>query len=1312
MSECKQVTYMKKNTLLKNVVLFICSLCLAATTARAVDKIKADNADNLNLGTSWVSGSPPTSADVGVWNGTVIADNTTSLGADTNWAGIRIANPGGPVTILAGNTLFNGAAGMDLSAATQDLTLNNNVDVSAPQTWSVGAGRTLTINTPLSGAAANGLTKNGSGTLALGATVNGTYAGGTTINAGVLQLNGANANNNSALGTGAITNNGATIRFAAARILGNAIHFVGNCIVDCNGFGAPLDGAWSCDPASVVLITNLPSGQTFTIGGNGNGGGNMNNFTGTIKVDDLVAGTVRFNNGGGNNAVGNVNAVFDLGNGTATMISRNSTTINLGELRGGEGTQLSGQGSGNGMTVWSIGAMGTSTTFAGSITDSTATRTNAIAKVGSGRLILTGTNNSYTAGTTISGGTLQVGNGGLVGQLGGWNVVINNGANLVYNRFDDIERTNPISTSSSGNVIKSNFNTLTYHGTNNSSGINFLVNEGTLQVADTTLIAGKVSVAGAAFFSVSNAPAFVFDGTLAGTGTVGTNFVSGSNAKISPGDDGVAGKLNFVGGLKINGGTYNADLSNDPNSSTANDRIAVTGDLDVSGGTNLIAVNTLTSLPPGTNVYTVITYTGSLIGGTTNFQSSVGTVTNPPGAIALRIVVQRAATNLTWVGDGGANNWDNGVSATWRSALAPAGPAFTFLLNDNARFENVGGTNPTVNIVGSVTPNSVTVNSATNYTFTGSGSILGGSGLSKSNSGTLTILTTNDYTGPTVIAGGTLVLQSVANGGAASPIGAATTASSNLVFVSSKLVYQGTSTSTDRGATLAGSGVNVEVTGSSDILTNAGVLTGAGGLVKSGPGTLALSSANDYTGGVIISNGVLAMASQAANNAGATSGLGSTNNTVTFRGGTLQIFGYNGGTGNNFNTVYNPLVVPVGETGTLRMFPRGPVNSGNGAGLQSSLTGGGTLNLVVNYVRDDLSGDWSAFNGLINVTAKTGADEMRVNNNFGYSNATINLNDGVSLCRSFTANTTNDIGALTGTSLAVLGTGDNSGANTTWRIGSLGGNTTFAGTINNGNGTRVIKVGAGTWELSGANGAAATIVSNGVLVVSGSFSGANISVASGAFLDVRPIGTLFLGFGQTLGGNGQVWGSVDTTGGGTIAPGFSTGILNVTNTVNLGGDALMELNRGASPNSDRLVAPSITYGGTLTVTNIGARLQMNDIFDLFDGPFSSTFSTVVLPNYYTWDTSNLYVNGTIRVTAYNPPKINAMTLTPTDVTLSATNGVAGGSLLVLTSTNVALPVAQWTSVETNNFDGSGNFTSQPIPVNPATSRQFYLIQAF
>ena len=104
----------------------------ASTFSQAADVTKANNADNLNLTSSWSGGSVPGSGDVGVWDSTVTSANTVLLGGNLSWSGVRIANPGGLVTISAGNTLTLDTGGVDLTAATQDLTANCALSLRQP----------------------------------------------------------------------------------------------------------------------------------------------------------------------------------------------------------------------------------------------------------------------------------------------------------------------------------------------------------------------------------------------------------------------------------------------------------------------------------------------------------------------------------------------------------------------------------------------------------------------------------------------------------------------------------------------------------------------------------------------------------------------------------------------------------------------------------------------------------------------------------------------------------------------------------------------------------------------------------------------------------------------------------------------------------------------------------------------------------------------------------------------------------------------------------------------------------------------------
>jgi hypothetical protein len=105
-------------------IAFAFAFVVAACECDCATVIKTDNTANLNLGASWTNNVAPTSTDIAQWDNNVTAANTVSLGADLEWLGLKIINPGGPITLTAGNTLTLNGSGADLSVATQDLTLN------------------------------------------------------------------------------------------------------------------------------------------------------------------------------------------------------------------------------------------------------------------------------------------------------------------------------------------------------------------------------------------------------------------------------------------------------------------------------------------------------------------------------------------------------------------------------------------------------------------------------------------------------------------------------------------------------------------------------------------------------------------------------------------------------------------------------------------------------------------------------------------------------------------------------------------------------------------------------------------------------------------------------------------------------------------------------------------------------------------------------------------------------------------------------------------------------------------------------------
>ena len=140
---------------------------LLSSSAQAATRIKANNANDLNLATSW--DTLPGVADIASWTSTVTTANTVALGADLNWSGISIVGPGGLVTISAGNTLTLGSAGIDMSLATQDLTIQSGLALQSGvgEIWNIATGRTLTLGTgAFTRTAGSTLNVQGAGTVA------------------------------------------------------------------------------------------------------------------------------------------------------------------------------------------------------------------------------------------------------------------------------------------------------------------------------------------------------------------------------------------------------------------------------------------------------------------------------------------------------------------------------------------------------------------------------------------------------------------------------------------------------------------------------------------------------------------------------------------------------------------------------------------------------------------------------------------------------------------------------------------------------------------------------------------------------------------------------------------------------------------------------------------------------------------------------------------------------------------------------------------------------------------------------------------
>lgn len=537
-------------------------------------------------------------------------------------------------------------------------------------------------------------------------------------------------------------------------------------------------------------------------------------------------------------------------------------------------------------------------------------------------------------------------------------------------------------------------------------------------------------------------------------------------------------------------------------------------------------------------------------------------------------------TPLIWNGTG-SGTWDtNGSLNNWKSGLVYSDSQGAMFDDSAVGTTTVSLTNVvapigfilTTNISGGVTniftnspvlsPGLVFSNTARDYTIGGTGRISGMTGLMKTGSGTLSILTSNDFTGSVFIEGGTVAITNVAGLGAT-----LSGANSSQAYINAAtLNYTGnTNANLGRAIVINGGGATLNVASATNELTIGTAIVGAGALTKTGPGTLLLNTTGSSYTNTIIGSGPLRLL-----NAGA--GYGSI--TLPNSSAILQL--------TNSFTFTNTINV-TGSGTTIRVLSNSlPVSGGVWTGNGDVTISNGSV-FVFNA---PLSG----FNGTISFGNSIGTFRFNnvTNNNpcLGGAAATFDLGTGTaSLSNMNGAALTYDLGALTGGANTILaGRASNAvtwAANTTYSIGANGSNTTFSGRILNGFDTVAVnKVGSGKLQLNGANG----------------YTGLT-TVSAGA-----------------LGGTGSIAGPVTVTGGGTLSPGASIGTLAISNSLTLNGTVSVEVSRnGGTLTSDKIVGlTSVAYGGTLAVTNVGPdALAQGHSFQLFNIGGTGNFTNIV-----------------------------------------------------------------------------------------------------
>ncbi|TPK44216.1 autotransporter outer membrane beta-barrel domain-containing protein [Mesorhizobium sp. B2-5-4] len=612
--------------------------------------------------------------------------------------------------------------------------------------------------------------------------------------------------------------------------------------------------------ASDANLGNAAGGLTF-------GGGTLHttaDITSARAVALAGAGTFLTDGGTTTTLTGGITGAGALtkeGVGTLVLASdathSGGTTIAAGTLQvgnGGTSGSLAGNITNNGTLAFD---RSDSLLFGGVISG-----TGNLNQIGTGTTILTAAS-TYSGGTTISAGTLQLGNGAASGSILG-DVVDN--ATLAFDRSDDITFGGTISGSGGIRQFGSGSTTLT---ANNSYAGPTVVDGGTLFVnGDQSAAVGPTSVS--------------VGGTLGGTGTIGGDVSVADGGSMNPGVAGATGTLTINGALGLSGGSsLNYDFGQANVAGGAfNDLTAVAGNLTLDGTIN-VAVAPGGTFSPG--IYRVISYGGTL----TDNGLDVGTIPSPDFFVQTSIASQVNLVNTAglllnfWDGDAGPKNNSaiNGGNGIWQNSNG----------NDNwtegtgainapyadgafAIFAGTAGTVTVDNLPGQVSaagmqfatdgylvqggditlvgPQSTirvgdgTAASAT-YVATIASNLTGNTQLVKDDLGTLVLSGTNSYTGGTAINGGTLQIASDANLG---------DAAGGLSFNGGTLNTTADIT-TGRAVTLAGAGTFLTDAATTTTLT--GGIAGAGALTKDGTGTLVLASDATHTGGTTIAAGIL-----------------------------------------------------------------------------------------------------------------------------------------------------------------------------------------------------------------------------------------------------------------------------------------------------------------------------------------------------------------------------------------------------------------------------------------------------------------------
>lgn len=544
--------------------------------------------------------------------------------------------------------------------------------------------------------------------------------------------------------------------------------------------------------------------------------------------------------------------------------------------------------------------------------------TGTLTKDGTGALTLSAAN-TLTGDTSLTAGTIVLGNSSALATstlvmsagtslsfgnltaatLGGLNTT-SSAINLTLENNSSAAVALTVDTNNSNYVLQDYFGVLSGSGSLIKTGPwELRLKSANTYTGGTTLAGGNLRMDDSGALGTSGTISFVGGGLSLVTTDLSSRFSTAAGQAIKVG---AFGSITLASNLTSSGGSFEATAGT----------ITLTGSNTYSGGTAISG--------------------GTLILGSSGALPATGSITFKGGTLAL---------------------YDNtDLSGRFSSATGQA-----FLVNTNGN----------------------------NVTFATGLSSASSSSFTKSGAGTLTLTAASSWSGTTSVRGGTLLLGAATtlpgtralqvNGDGLNATldlngnnltittlslgGTSTTSSALITTGSGTLTLGGTVTfsasSNPLGATIAGKvdlgsatrtfNIANSTTAASDLTVSA-VISGTGGISKSGLGTLTLSGANTYTGPTTVSAGTLLLTGSAASSAftvGSTGTLGGS--------GTLGALTLNSGS----------FLSPGNSPGTL--------NAGN-----TTFAGGATYLWEINDAAGSAGTNWDllAVTGTLNITATSG----------------------------------------------------------------------------------------------------------------------------------------------------------------------------------------------------------------------------------------------------------------------------------------------------------------------------------------------------